>query len=483
MTGVQELDLTKRLSTIRIIGIVSFNLAINFGWNSFFNLSTPLFASLGVSAFLISVATVSGPFCGFLQPFIGVWSDNCTSKYGRRRPFILAGLILGVMGMVLFANSINLGHATNSETVAIVIAVSSLWITHIGFNIIQAAGCGLMLDTCKQNEELDIATAAASALNGLAGILAAFIGFIDFTSYITFFSSNIEAVFYIGVLLVIITTLPSMLAANEKVFVAKETSTVSSAMKEMFVELKNMNSSVIKLFILVLLTAMVQYPWSVYFTHYMAIDVYKGNANHEDGSPLKNLYDEGVRMGSLVTGFMDTFTLICAIPLSPLVQIFGHKSLYFIGNLWGIVGYGFPIWPVFDTYLPAIALAISTGLFQATTNSLQWTLLGLCIDDTNVGVYAGILNVVQTVGELLSGFIAGAVIDNVPVSWGLGLISPGIGTGGIYGIISIPFILLLVVKTKYPTPAYILEKKNGVSLVTEDNEEESAIDDTTRFLQ
>jgi len=360
------------------------------------------------------------------------------------------------------------------------VATSALWITHIGFNIIQAAGCGLMLDLCQQAEELDIGTAAGSALNGLAGILAAGVGFVPFERYLPYFGEN-EVVFYIGVVIVILTTLPTLIAGKEKQWVLENPTTVTKALKDMFHEIRHMNTAVIKLFCLVALSSMVQYPWSLYFTHYMAVDVYKGDPDAPPGSHAKDHYEEGVRMGSLVTGFMDTFTLISAIPLSTLVRIFGHKSIYMIGNLWGTVGYGFPAWPTFDTLLPAITLAVSTGLFQATTNSLQWTLLGLCIDESKSGIYSGILNVVQTIGELLSSAIAGLIIDNLPLqSWGLGKIAPGIGTGGIYGLISIPFILALVVKTRYTEE---IPKEAEEIPQQEVNNEEDNVDDRTRFLR
>jgi len=393
---------------------------------------------------------------------------------------MIAGtLFVAWIGMVLFANAMNLGEATHSEMVSIVVATSALWITHIGFNIIQAAGCGLMLDLCQQAEELDIGTAAGSALNGLAGILAAFIGYIPFDRFLTFFGEN-EAVFYIGVVIVVLTTLPTLIVGKEKQWVLENPTTIGVALKDMFYEIRHMNSAVIKLFFLVALTAMVQYPWSLYFTHYIAVDVYKGDPDAPDLSHAKVQYEDGVRMGSLVTGFMDTFTLICAIPLSAIVRIFGHKSIYMIGNLWGIVGYGFPAWPTFDTLLPAITLAVSTGLFQATTNSLQWTLLGLCIDESKSGVYAGILNVVQTIGELLSSAIAGLIIDHLPRTWGLGKIAPGIGTGGIWGLISIPFILALVVKTRYTEEA---PKEAEEIPQQEVNNDEENVDDRTRFLR
>ena len=29
-----------------------------------------------------------------VQPCVGIWSDKCTSRFGRRRPFILAGSLM-----------------------------------------------------------------------------------------------------------------------------------------------------------------------------------------------------------------------------------------------------------------------------------------------------------------------------------------------------------------------------------------------------
>ena len=37
---------------------------------------------------------VKSDFLSQVQPCVGIWSDKCTSKYGRRRPFILAGALM-----------------------------------------------------------------------------------------------------------------------------------------------------------------------------------------------------------------------------------------------------------------------------------------------------------------------------------------------------------------------------------------------------
>lgn len=55
-----------------------------------------------VAGIMMMVATIVD---AVLAPFIGNWSDNCMSKYGRRRPFILiGGLVLAAAVVLLFTD-------------------------------------------------------------------------------------------------------------------------------------------------------------------------------------------------------------------------------------------------------------------------------------------------------------------------------------------------------------------------------------------
>ena len=57
-----------------------------------------------------TLVCLCGPISGLVvQPYMGVFSDHCRSRFGRRRPFILAGAILIVFGFMLMANATYLG--------------------------------------------------------------------------------------------------------------------------------------------------------------------------------------------------------------------------------------------------------------------------------------------------------------------------------------------------------------------------------------
>ena len=80
------------------------NFGISGAWALEFAVTTPYFESrLRSGQFLSHIVWIVGPLSGLIvAPIVGMWSDKCTSKYGRRRPFILAGIISTMIGMILF---------------------------------------------------------------------------------------------------------------------------------------------------------------------------------------------------------------------------------------------------------------------------------------------------------------------------------------------------------------------------------------------
>ena len=62
--------------------------------------------SNAVTGFVMAIDNIFGLF---LLPLFGILSDRCTSKLGRRTPFIIAGSFLAVIGTPLIAIANNVG--------------------------------------------------------------------------------------------------------------------------------------------------------------------------------------------------------------------------------------------------------------------------------------------------------------------------------------------------------------------------------------
>lgn len=73
---------------------------------------TPVLLQMGLPDQLYSLVWFISPILGFLlQPLLGAWSDRCTSRFGRRRPFILVLAIGALLGLSLLLNGRDIGAA------------------------------------------------------------------------------------------------------------------------------------------------------------------------------------------------------------------------------------------------------------------------------------------------------------------------------------------------------------------------------------
>ena len=62
---------------------------------------TPYLLSLELSKELTALVWLAGPLSGLLvQPLIGAFSDKCTSRFGKRRPYIFVSGILTCLSML-----------------------------------------------------------------------------------------------------------------------------------------------------------------------------------------------------------------------------------------------------------------------------------------------------------------------------------------------------------------------------------------------
>ncbi|XP_010935628.1 sucrose transport protein SUT4 isoform X3 [Elaeis guineensis] len=84
---------------------------VQFGWALQLSLLTPYIQTLGIGHAFSSFIWLCGPITGFVvQPCVGIWSDRCHSKYGRRRPFILAGCLMISLAVTLIGFSADVGY-------------------------------------------------------------------------------------------------------------------------------------------------------------------------------------------------------------------------------------------------------------------------------------------------------------------------------------------------------------------------------------
>lgn len=128
-------------------------IGLQFTWNVEMTYCTPYLLELGLTKSKISLVWVAGPLSGLImQPIVGVVADRCTSRWGRRRPFMFCGTILVAMFLLLlgWTKEVVRAFATDPETIqsaTIYLAVFSIYGIDFAINAVQGSCRGLIVDT------------------------------------------------------------------------------------------------------------------------------------------------------------------------------------------------------------------------------------------------------------------------------------------------------------------------------------------------
>ena len=96
----------------------------------------------------------------FIQPVMGMWSDRCTAKLGRRRPFIIWGALFNILFLLvigaslLFKNSpLNaFFQSTFGITASLAVLLLGIILLQVSSNVSQAGQQGLIPDVVKEHQ-------------------------------------------------------------------------------------------------------------------------------------------------------------------------------------------------------------------------------------------------------------------------------------------------------------------------------------------
>ncbi|EPS58915.1 hypothetical protein M569_15897, partial [Genlisea aurea] len=125
---------------------------VQFGWALQLSLLTPYVQTLGIGHAASSFIWLCGPITGLVvQPCVGIWSDKCTSKYGRRRPFIFIGAVMICFAVVVIGFSADIGYVLGDtkehcRTRAAFMFVIGFWLLDLANNTVQGPARALLAD-------------------------------------------------------------------------------------------------------------------------------------------------------------------------------------------------------------------------------------------------------------------------------------------------------------------------------------------------
>ncbi|KAL8151293.1 hypothetical protein V2J09_021101 [Rumex salicifolius] len=346
-----EPAIRSRVSLKQLLQVTSVACGIQFGWALQLSLLTPYVQELGIPHAWASVVWLCGPLSGFfVQPLVGHISDRCTSRFGRRRPFIVAGAAMIIFAVLIVGHSADIGYLLGDRgekrPMAVVAFVLGFWLLDMANNTTQGPCRALLADlTGKDHRRNRVANAYFSLFMAVGNVLGFATG-----SYSGWFSllpftvtsacgvncANLKSAFFIDIAFIVVTTGVSVLGAQEVPFnpsvpTSQESENSGSAQEAFFWELfstfRYLSGSIWLILSITALTWIGWFPFLLFDTDWMGREIYGGQPN--DGQN----YNLGVRMGALGLMLNAVVLGIVSLLMEKLCKKWGAGIVWGISNI------------------------------------------------------------------------------------------------------------------------------------------------------
>lgn len=195
------------------------HLGSHYVWSILNSRAAPFLMRLGFSKSTTAIVLMGGPLSGLLvQPVIGILSDECPRKWGRRRPYMLGGAILCLAALVCLAIASNAARTTGNGVswLAILLGVLGIIGIDVSVNTLSAAHRALALDILRVDEQ-DLGNAWAARFGNLGSVLGYLVGELDLSSSLDLDHLSILALS--AAVLLVLTHLTVFLLIDEQVLV------------------------------------------------------------------------------------------------------------------------------------------------------------------------------------------------------------------------------------------------------------------------
>lgn len=329
----------------------------------------------------------------FVQPIVGHYSDQCTSSYGRRRPFILIGAFFVVISVLTIGYSADIGYLMGdnlsqaSRPRAIVVFVIGFWLLDLANNTLQGPCRALLADyTGKDQRRTRKANAFFSLFMAVGNILGFATGAYDnwgkwlgftLTDACDTPCSNLKSAFLLGTVILVGTTILSVTAAQEipwrPEYKSNESATANPATPllaetavqqakpvnggsveekvedpedddeddevvsealfwELVVALRDLPRTMWYILLVTALTWLAWFPFLLFDTDWMGREVYRGEPTGVESSVLSKLYYSGVHMGSLGLMLNSVVLGVSSLLIDFMCRKLGPSRVWGLGN-------------------------------------------------------------------------------------------------------------------------------------------------------
>ncbi|KZT59273.1 hypothetical protein CALCODRAFT_431195 [Calocera cornea HHB12733] len=311
-------------------------LGLQMTWSIEMSYAFPYLLTMGVSKALMSLVLVAGPLSGLVvQPLIGVFADRSKSRWGRRRPFMLAGCMISIGSLLLLGFTRNfaslLVDATSNlgQSITICLATLSIYLLDFSINAVQAMDRALLVDTLPATEQ-ELGNAWAARLMGLGGLLGFFTGYMDLVTWFPFLGrTQLQVLVIIGSVILLGTHILTSLCVTERVLIQDDKTSGSgflASMRDIWSNMRTLPPKIRQICVIQFFNWIAWFPILFYSSEWVG-EIYTRSQVVEGRSAMDPaVVSEAMRIGSEAL-FWQSTVVLTSIVLLPILVGFAEGTL------------------------------------------------------------------------------------------------------------------------------------------------------------
>lgn len=429
-------SLRPRLRRTQLTALAAGLVGLQFGWAVQVGYVTKTVLQLGLDPRWTGVVWLAGPIAGIVvQPLVGLWSDGCRSRFGRRRPFIVGGAVVTIAALGLFGYAEEVGEKLGVGGLGV--AIAAFWTLDFALNASQGPLRALMADLApaEQQQEGNAWFAFATGFGNVAGGV---LGGVKLGSLLGGgWRSDGQALYVVAMGVVAAGVGCCVLGVKEEVWDGEEGrrgggyESVGVDRDDRDVEedggggeLTDDSSflDVVRLapYPFLDVFAMQCFTWFAYFcmfvyaTSWVGENVYGGSSSAPAGSASRELYEAGVRVGNVGLALQAVVSMATSTLLPRAVGRLGAEAVLAGAHcvLGAVLAATLFVKGEEKGWLAA-ALLGATGVSWATTMTVPWGMVSAAVvgkAPRRAGQYLTVFNLSQCFPEIAVSCVSGLVI-------------------------------------------------------------------------
>ncbi|WP_417352563.1 MFS transporter [Flavobacterium alkalisoli] len=373
----------------------------------------------GADVHSLSWFWIIAPLMGLIvQPIIGHYSDNTWTRFGRRKPFFLAGALLASIGLVLMPQA----DIFISLMPALWVGAGFLMIMDASFNIAMEPFRALVADNLRSDQRT-LGFSVQTALIGFGAVIGSVLPYV-ITKWFGISNErigdsvplNLTLSFIIGAVILVISILVTVLTTKE--YTPEEMEAFEKAAEPEVEAIKPKLTDIFKDFAKMPLT-MRQLSWVQFFSWFglfgMWVFTTPAIAQHIYGLSINdsssNEYQNAGDWVGILFGVYNAVSAIFAFCLPFIAAKLGRKLTHsislFIGGLGLLSIY---IMPNEDWVVVSM---VAVGIAWASILSMPYAILAGSISPKKMGVYMGIFNFFIVIPQIVNALIGSPIVKYV----------------------------------------------------------------------